>query len=389
MSDKFISLDSLKEYNKQMKETYIEPLDKKIEGKATVITFNITESDLNNEKYFVKLNTNEDVSFSEIDWGDGTINNNLEHEYTAAKKYKCRIYDLKTIGYGMFKNYKTITDVIISDTVTSIGIEGFLGCGNLTSLIIGNNVTSLGNYALCGCSGLINIKLPDSVETIGQGCFASCNALKDITIPYNVSIINKVTFANCMKLKNIIIQGNVTIDAGAFDGCNAIENVYIPYSLMDIYKKRLPNYADKIKHQNQLSNTEVFKLLTPLLTTAFNTFNGGFKESGGTATINRPGLYFILQGENKDKTLTINYGANNTYTKTCNAWIILSSDDGIVTPIGINGGVNALTGMFVTPGTFQGWLKNAVGTYDENYSTSVTYDKQSVIWYLGNDSNTI
>lgn len=31
MSDKFISLDSLKEYNKQMKETYIEPLDKKID----------------------------------------------------------------------------------------------------------------------------------------------------------------------------------------------------------------------------------------------------------------------------------------------------------------------------------------------------------------------
>lgn len=31
MSDKFISLDSLKEYNKQMKETYIEPLNEKIE----------------------------------------------------------------------------------------------------------------------------------------------------------------------------------------------------------------------------------------------------------------------------------------------------------------------------------------------------------------------
>ena len=29
MSDKFISLDSLKEYNKQMKETYIEPLDER------------------------------------------------------------------------------------------------------------------------------------------------------------------------------------------------------------------------------------------------------------------------------------------------------------------------------------------------------------------------
>jgi hypothetical protein len=31
MSDKFISLDSLKEYNKQMKETYIKPLDNKID----------------------------------------------------------------------------------------------------------------------------------------------------------------------------------------------------------------------------------------------------------------------------------------------------------------------------------------------------------------------
>lgn len=29
MSDKFISLDSLKEYNKQMKETYISPLEER------------------------------------------------------------------------------------------------------------------------------------------------------------------------------------------------------------------------------------------------------------------------------------------------------------------------------------------------------------------------
>jgi Holliday junction resolvasome RuvABC endonuclease subunit len=44
MSDKFISLDSLKEYNKQMKETYIEPLDEKIEdlkAKSTAIEKNV------------------------------------------------------------------------------------------------------------------------------------------------------------------------------------------------------------------------------------------------------------------------------------------------------------------------------------------------------------
>ena len=64
-----------------------------------------------------------------------------------------------------------LTSITIPDSVTSIGREAFMGCGNLTGITIPDGVTSIGNYAFDSCAGLTGITIPSSVTSIGDQAF--------------------------------------------------------------------------------------------------------------------------------------------------------------------------------------------------------------------------
>ena len=75
----------------------------------------------------------------------------------------------------------SVTNVIIGDSVTSIGNSAFSGCSGLTSITIPDNVTSIGYGAFYGCSGLTSITIPDNVRSIGGYAFSGCSGLTSIT----------------------------------------------------------------------------------------------------------------------------------------------------------------------------------------------------------------
>ena len=68
-------------------------------------------------------------------------------------------------------------DVVIPNSVESIGVGAFAGCETLTSITLGNSVTSIYNLAFLDCSSLTSITLSDSVKSIGEDAFDGCYEL--------------------------------------------------------------------------------------------------------------------------------------------------------------------------------------------------------------------
>ena len=126
-------------------------------------------------------------------------------------------------------NGQLVTDLIIPDGVTSIGVGAFYKCDSLASITIPDGVTSIGEYAFYGCTGLTSITIPDSVTSIGSRGFAGCSALQSVKLPKNLLEIGARTFGSCYALSSIDIpDGVVCIGKEAFDGCKNLKTVSIP-----------------------------------------------------------------------------------------------------------------------------------------------------------------
>ena len=111
-------------------------------------------------------------------------------------------------------------NIIIPDSVTTIGERAFLGCTSLTSVAIGDSVTEIGDYAFYGCTSLTSVTIGSGVKTIGESAFAGCASLESVVIPESVDKIERFAFANCTSLTNVEIpEGVGVIKEHAFLGC--------------------------------------------------------------------------------------------------------------------------------------------------------------------------
>ncbi len=161
-----------------------------------------------------------------------------------------------SIGVSLFQNCSSLTSVTIPNSVTSIGDRAFRSCSSLTSVTIPNSVTSIGNYAFQNCSSLSTVTIPNSVTSIGS-IFKGCNNITSVIwnakncSTYNfgtqvesfvfgndVEIIPDSLCQGMNKLTSVTIPNNVTgIGGGAFDGCNNLETVSLGNSLESIGPK--------------------------------------------------------------------------------------------------------------------------------------------------------
>ena len=135
-------------------------------------------------------------------------------------------------GWSKFIGRRSLTSLVIPDSVTNIGDYAFSGCSSLSSVVIPDRVTSIGDCAFENCSSLTDIVIPDGVTNIGKCAFEGCRSLTDIVIPDCVTSIGDCAFANCFSLTGIVIPDSVTgIGKFAFSGCSSLSSVVIPDSV--------------------------------------------------------------------------------------------------------------------------------------------------------------
>ena len=124
-----------------------------------------------------------------------------------------------TAGAYLFHECTNLTDVIIPDGVTSIGMGLFADCTNLENVTIPDSVTEIHDFAFIGCASLKQIVIPPSVTRLEQGVFADCTSLKQIVIPSSVTQLDSGVFEGCTSLESITIPNSVTyISGSAFAG---------------------------------------------------------------------------------------------------------------------------------------------------------------------------
>ena len=160
------------------------------------------------------------------------------------------------IENGVLKKYTgSGGDVVIPESVTSIGASAFWGCSSLTSVVIPESVTSIGDWAFEGCKGLADangfviiqnalhdyygkggdVVIPEGVTSIGASAFWECSSLASVVIPEGVTSIGDKAFWGCSSLTSVVIPEGVTsIGDWAFYGCSSLASVVIPEGVTSI-----------------------------------------------------------------------------------------------------------------------------------------------------------
>ncbi len=125
--------------------------------------------------------------------------------------------------------------IILPESVTEIKARAFSDCTSLSELVWSDGITSIGDGALQNCSSLKSIRLPAGVTEIKAKTFSGCSSLSEITWSGAIASIGASAFQNCRGLTVVSIPEGVTsIAASAFQGCDRLTKVAIPATVAEI-----------------------------------------------------------------------------------------------------------------------------------------------------------
>ena len=177
-----------------------------------------------------------------------------------------------SIGPYAFNSCSGLTSVTLLSSVTSIGNGAFFRCSGLTgAFAIPVGVTAIGDQTFEYCSGLTSVEIPDSVTSIGEDAFEGCG-LTSVVIPDSVTSIGVDAFRECENLGSVVVGRNVArIGGNAFAYCGKLGKV--------TFRGNEPRFADyddsEEEYHNQFYGVAPYCIAYLPRTATFNVDAGG------------------------------------------------------------------------------------------------------------------
>lgn len=163
--------------------------------------------------------------------------------------YGTGLDDISTVDTSAFEGCVNLTDINLSDELTTINGLAFYNTG-LTEITVPASLTKITAASAAGktvspfAGGVLRkVTFADGVTKSLQGMFMGTTSLEEVVLPESLKTIDQNTFKDCSGLKKLSVvksdqetgeyvaaEENVldtveTINAGAFNGCSSLETL--------------------------------------------------------------------------------------------------------------------------------------------------------------------
>ncbi len=149
---------------------------------------------------------------------------------------------IKVLGNQLFRNCISVTKVYIPKSVDdNVPMKPFAGCTALRTVEFEDGITRIpgskdsffyDHGGIFGESGIEEIVLPDTVESIGANAFLNCKNLKKVTFSKGLKTIEGGAFHNCSALEEAILpEGLQKLGQESFEDCTSLREIFLPSTL--------------------------------------------------------------------------------------------------------------------------------------------------------------
>ena len=141
---------------------------------------------------------------------------------------------VSVISKYAFNNCRSLEEVSMPSTITSILDYAFSSCYKLTSINLPSSLATLSNAAFSGCNKLTTVTFESSTNltTLGVAVFEDCTALTAINLPTSIKTLTSSLFRGCSALTSFTVADGITkIDNSAFRDCSGIKVLTLPSTL--------------------------------------------------------------------------------------------------------------------------------------------------------------
>lgn len=141
------------------------------------------------------------------------------------------------IGDDAFSDCIALSDITLPNSLTHLGKRAFWLNEKLSNITLSSNLEHIQPYTFQGCVSLHDLALPSGLKILGENALAGCNQLLSVEMPSCDSIATKAFFG-CKLLGSIELPSNLTIIAdSAFMRCERLARLTLPRSVEKVGAK--------------------------------------------------------------------------------------------------------------------------------------------------------